>query len=242
MFETIFRNPDFVTVENGEARRDDARPGSYVRGDVRVTCERQEECLAVYVEAGATPVRQVRLRWRFKSRLRGTVLGDAWERAYGDLEWTCINPFRSLPWYALVQDGCDTVGYGVMVRPGAICSWQLDPEGVTLWLDVRCGGEGVVLNGRRLPAARVLSRVYAGTKTYAAARDFCRRMCADPILPPAPVYGSNNWYYAYGCSSARTILDEADYMAKLTQGLPNRPLRRDRRRLAAGALQAGRHI
>ena len=223
MFETIFRNPDFVTVENGEARRDDARPGSYARGDVRVTCERQEECLAVYVEAGATPVRQVRLRWRFKSRLRGTVLGDAWERAYGDLEWTCINPFRSLPWYALVQDGCDTVGYGVMVRPGAICSWQLDPEGVTLWLDVRCGGEGVVLNGRRLPAARVLSRVYAGTQTYAAARDFCRRMCADPILPPAPVYGSNNWYYAYGCSSARTILDEADYMAKLTQGLPNRP-------------------
>jgi alpha-galactosidase len=37
------------------------------------------------------------------------------------------------------------------------------------------------------------------------------------------VYGSNNWYYAYGHSSAQAILDEADYMAKLTQGLKNRP-------------------
>ena len=199
MFETILRNPDFVMVENGEARREGG--GSYARGDVRVTCERQDECLAVFITARQTPIRQVRLRWRFKARLRGVVLGDAWERAYGDLEWTCINPFRSLPWYALVQDGCDTVGYGVMVRPGAICSWQLDPEGVTLWLDVRSGGEGVVLNGRQLAAARVVSGVYSGMKTFVAAQKFCKRMCADPILPPAPVYGSNNWYYAYGRQS-----------------------------------------
>ena len=223
MFETILRDPDYVAVENGEARRDGAGIGSFVRGDVRVTCERQGECLAVFIEAQKTPVRRVRLRWRFKQRLSGTVLGDAWERAYGDLEWGSVNPFRSLPWYALVHDGCDTVGYGVMVRPGGICSWQLDPEGVTLWLDVRSGGEGVRLNGRRLAAARVVSRVYSDVKAFDAARDFCKRMCEDPILPPEPVYGSNNWYYAYGHSSARAILDEADYMAKLTHGLENRP-------------------
>ncbi len=223
MFETILRNPDFVMVENGEARREGPQSGSYSRGDVRVRCVRQGECLVVFVTAQATPVRRVRLRWRFRAGLRGAVLGDAWERAYGDLEWMSVNPFRSLPWYALVQDGCDAVGYGVMVRPGAICSWQLDPEGATLWLDVRSGGEGVVLNGRCLSAARVVSRVYTGVKPYAAARDFCRRMCVDPILPPKPVYGSNNWYYAYGHSDAGTILAEADYMAKLTRGLENRP-------------------
>ena len=210
-------------VENGEARGARENPGNFVRGDVVVRCELDGETLAVSVTAGQTPVRRVRLRWRFRERLVGRVLGDAWERAYGDLEWMSVNPFRSLPWYALVMDGGDVAGYGVMVRPGAICSWQLDSEGVTLWLDVRNGGEGVVLNGRTLLAARVVSKVYTGTDAFDAARDFCRRMCPDPILPPEPVYGSNNWYYAYGHSSAQAILDEADYMARLTQGLKNRP-------------------
>ena len=222
-FETILRVPDFVMVENHEARKLDNSSGTFLCEDVCVACERMDDSVAVYITARTTPVRRVRLRWQFQSELLGTVLGDAWERAYGDLEWMCVNPFRSLPWYALVHDGDDTAGYGVMVRPGAICSWQLDAGGVTLWLDVRSGGEGVVLNGRRLCAARVMSRAYAGMDAFDAARDFCRRMCPDPILPPAPVYGSNNWYYAYGHSSAQTILDEADYMAKLTQGLDNRP-------------------
>lgn len=223
MFETILRNPDCVMVENGEARRESARTGGWVRGDVRVTCQRQDECLEVFIEAQTTPVRRVRLRWRFDGRLRGRVLGDAWERAYGDLEWACVNPFRSLPWYALVQDGHDMAGYGIMVRPGAICSWQIDPEGITLWLDVRNGGEGVLLNGRRLLAARVVCGVYSDMDCFDAARDFCRRMCSDPILLPQPVYGSNNWYYAYGHSTAQDILNDAQYMAKLTQGLENRP-------------------
>ncbi|MBR1821590.1 MAG: alpha-galactosidase [Clostridia bacterium] len=165
----------------------------------------------------------MKLRWHLAEKLRGRVLGDAWERAYGDLEWQSINPFRSLPWYVLVHDGGDTVGYGVMVRPRAMCAWQLDPEGVTLCLDVRNGGDGVILNGRRLLAARVVSKVCTGIDAFDAARDFCKAMCDDPILPTKPVYGSNNWYYAYGHSSAQAILDEAEYMAKLTQGLENRP-------------------
>lgn len=223
MFETILRFPDCVMLENREACGEDAENRSYICGDVRVTCQRQDNCLEVYITAQATPVRRVRLRWQFKDRLKGQVLGDAWERAYGDLEWACINPFRSLPWYCLVYSGGDTVGYGVMVRPGAICSWQLDPEGVTLWLDVRNGGEGVALNGRRLLAARVVSEVFPAMKPFAAAQAFCRRMCIDPMLPSQPVYGSNNWYYAYGHSSAREVLEDAELMARLTRGIENRP-------------------
>ncbi len=221
MFETIRRAPDRVLVENIAARRDGE--DSYARGDVRVSCRRQGDTLEIFILAAATPVRRVRLRWQFSQELRGRILGDAWERAYGDMEWASVNPFRTLPWYALVNEGPDTAAYGVMVRPGAICSWQLDPEGVTLWLDVRSGGEGVRLGGRRLAAARVVSRVYSNMDPFDAARDFCRRMCVDPILPPKPVYGSNNWYYAYGRSSAERILSEADYMARLTEGLENRP-------------------
>ena len=73
-------------VENGEARGARENPGNFVRGDVVVRCELDGETLAVSVTAGQTPVRRVRLRWRFRERLVGRVLGDAWERAYGDLE------------------------------------------------------------------------------------------------------------------------------------------------------------
>ena len=222
MFETILRNPDCVMVESAAAARNGAG-GCFSHNGVRVETEFRGETLDVYITSDTQPVSRVRLRWLFEERLRGQVLGDAWERAYGDLEWTCVNPFRSLPWYALVNDGADTAGYGVRVRPGAICSWQLDPEGITLWLDARSGGEGVMLNGRRLLAARLVSQVYSGASAFDAARDFCWRMCVDPLLPPKPVYGSNNWYYAYGHSDAQTILAEADYMARLTRGLPNRP-------------------
>ena len=222
MFDTIQRNPDIVIINGIEAWQK-SPSGRYDVEGISVETELQGDRLSVYLSAKSTQVKRVKLRWHLAEKLRGRVLGDAWERAYGDLEWQSINPFRSLPWYVLVHDGGDTVGYGVMVRPRAMCAWQLDPEGVTLCLDVRNGGDGVILNGRRLLAARVVSKVCTGIDAFDAARDFCKAMCDDPILPTKPVYGSNNWYYAYGHSSAQAILDEAEYMAKLTQGLENRP-------------------
>jgi alpha-galactosidase len=48
-------------------------------------------------------------------------------------------------------------------------------------------------------------------------------MCTDPIFPEKPVYGSNNWYYAYGHSSQDEILADTDYLISLTEGLENRP-------------------
>jgi alpha-galactosidase len=42
-------------------------------------------------------------------------------------------------------------------------------------------------------------------------------------LPDAPVYGSNNWYYAYGNSSAEEILEDTVLLAELTEGIENRP-------------------
>lgn len=222
MYERIVRNPDIVMIEESVASLQ-GEPGSYCLNDISVKTEKESNRLAIYVTAQASSVKRVRLRWHFREKLRGQVLGDAWERAYADLEWKNITPWQSLPWYALVNRGRSTVGYGVMVRPGAICSWQIDPAGITLRLDVRNGGEGVRLNGRRLLAANVVSEVYEDMSAFSAAQAFCRAMCRDGIFPKRPVYGSNNWYYAYGRGSAVDTLAEADYMAKLTAGVENRP-------------------
>ncbi|MBQ8093453.1 MAG: alpha-galactosidase [Clostridia bacterium] len=223
MFETIIRNPDVVLIDPFTAKQDDISNGTYRANDVSVETSVCDSTLRISITSSETPVCKVRLRWHWTRKLHGQVLGDAWERAYGDLEWKNITPWQSLPWYAILNHADATAGYGVMVRPGAICSWQIDPEGITLCLDVRNGGCGVHLNGRTLLAAQVVSETYCGISPFAAAQAFCKRMCTDPVLPSAPVFGSNNWYYAYGRSSAQNILADADYLAKLTSGLANRP-------------------
>lgn len=221
MFENIQRTPDVVML--GERTMLPEAPGTFRLGDVCVDTVPGPEALAVFLTASVTPVQKVRLRWHFGTRLKARVLGDAWERSYADLSWQNILPWQTLPWYALVHADGVTTGWGVRVRPAAVCSWQVDPEGVTLWLDVRCGGMGVELGGRRLCAAEVVSREYDNISAFEAAQRFCRVMCTDPLLPKAPVYGANNWYYAYGRSSRGEVLADAEYLAGLTEGVENRP-------------------
>lgn len=224
MMELLNRAPDLIMVlcEQGEFR---ARPveGGVAQGDVSVTVCPAEEGLAVRVTADTTPVSMVKLRWQLEEPLKGRFYGDHWERTYGDAGWTGMVPYQAMKWYFLVNQGNLTAGYGVKVRPGALCFWQADPAGITLWLDVRCGGMGVVLGGRTLEAATVVSAVYEDATPYEAARAFCGVMCTEALLPPHPVYGSNNWYYAYGVSSEAEILADTDYIARLTEGLENRP-------------------
>ena len=223
MFETILRNPDYVGIDGAAADKNHINNGLFTAKDVTVETRMAGERLAILVKAEKTPVCRVRIRWYFAEKLRGQVLGDAWERAYADLEWKNITPWQTMPWYCLVNDGDLTAGYGVMVRAGAICGWQIDPEGITLVLDVRNGGEGVELKGRTLEAATVVSKIYEGMSAFAAAQAFCKSLCDDPILPDRPVYGANNWYYAYGRSSREDILADAAYLARLTEGAENRP-------------------
>ena len=114
--------------------------------------------------------------------------------------------------------------YGVKTGARALCFWQLDPEGVSLWLDVSNGGNGVMLGERTLDAATVVARQgHAGEEPVQAVHEFCRRMCAKPRPSPGPVYGSNDWYYAYGNSSQEAILRDADLMASVRPAAGPKP-------------------
>ena len=168
----------------------------------------------------------VALRWRAPVPGPALILGDAWERSYGDLQWRHRQPERVLPWYWLAHDPAsgNTVGMGVRVRPGAFCSWQLDEDGITLWLDVRGGGLPVELGRRTLRAATVVRVETADETPFQALRRLCRAMCADPLLPDGPVVGSNNWYYAYGRDfGPGEILRDARTIVELADGHPVRP-------------------
>ena len=218
--------PASITVFSGE-RSFALTPrssGQWSGEDICLAFEQKAGALGVTLTAGSQPVERLHLRWRQRVPEGLRYLGDAWERGYGDLEWRLLVPERVLPWYFLAYDGQATHGCGVRTQPGALCFWRVDPEGLSLWLDVRNGGLGVLLNGRTLKACEIVTRQgEPGETPFAAAQAFCRQLCPQPRLPAEPVYGSNNWYYAYGRSSQADILEDTRLLVDLAPGGTNRP-------------------
>ncbi|KAA6463403.1 hypothetical protein DYQ86_06955 [Acidobacteria bacterium AB60] len=172
--------------------------------------------MAVSLAAPSLAITHVRLRWQIQHPDDTLVLGDAWERSYGDLGWRNLVPERPLPWYCAVHQNGSTHSYGVATGAASLALWQIDASGITLWLDVRSGGEGVILGSRALKAATVVARRgERGESVVNALSAFCRSLCPSPRLPRSTVYGSNDWYYAYGKNSADGIVRDADLVASL---------------------------
>ena len=213
--------------------------GVFSSDDIVVSLRLRDSILEAFLEARVSEVREVVLRWNGLMADAGALLGDHWERGYGDLAWKSKDAAAVIPWYFLDDRGTKCLGYGVKVRPSAMCRWEIDGDDLLLHMDVRCGAEGVLLNGRKLCMAQIVMQSYEstnegtngctnegtneGTNAFEAARAFCQCMCDDPIMPDTPIYGSNNWYYAYGISSREDILRDAEYLAKMTHENENRP-------------------
>lgn len=179
--------------------------------------------LDVYITAEKSLPKFVVLRWNGSTNSRVSVLGDDWERSYGNLAWRGIEENRFMPWYFMISDGKIHTGYGVETGCNSFVSFEFDDSGITAWIDVRSGSFGVRLDGRKLLTCSFVCESYEGMSEFSALSLFCRRMCASPLCPPHPVYGGNNWYYAYGKSSREEILGDTRLQVKLSDGLENRP-------------------
>ena len=115
---------------------------------VSLSFQLKDGILVPEVTSQQAPLCYVVLRWDLTAEEQWSepvkVMGDAWERGYGDLEWRGINPDRCMPWYFMVSNGSDrdrnfagrrTQCFGVKVRPSALCFWQYDGKHVTLHMD-----------------------------------------------------------------------------------------------------------
>lgn len=217
--------PDFIELTT-ETKTVTAKweNDDYNLDDINVKLNQDNEYLAIFLTAQTSKVKWIKLRWNNLSWDKSVrFLGDAWERGYGDMEWKGMNPNRFMPWYFCAKSEAKSICYGVKVRPSAMCFWQVDSLGMTLFLDVRCGGSGVNLKGRVIKLADVIACEMRDCTSFEAMQEFCGQMCEDPILPKYPVYGSNNWYYAYGKSSESEILADCDYILNLTKDIENKP-------------------
>lgn len=226
----VLRAPDAVAVYLEKQRVPLKRTGARWSGAaIEVVTEPRTSAkgaeLPITLSAPRDAVMKIGLRWKGSVPAAWKFLGDHWERSYGDLEWRGIAPHRLMPWYFLGSDGQFTQGCGVKTGCASVACWQVDSAGITLWLDVANGGAGVELGERKLEAATIVTYAStAGQSPLAAARALCRRMCEQPRLPSAPVYGGNNWYYTYGQNlSAEALLRDTDLMAELAPSGANRP-------------------
>lgn len=208
----ILRNPDDIRIECDEKNL-----------DAVVNIEIVDRKLNVYITAEKSHPRFIMLRWNYRACEPVRVMGDKWERTYADMEWRSLNGETYLPWYFLATNGKETVGCGVMTQPNSFVSFEYDASGVTAWFDLRSGGVGVQLNGRKLLAGVIVCEQYENMSEFQAAKLFCKLMSPNPVLPKAPVYGSNNWYYAYGKSSREEILEDAKLLGQLTENNSNKP-------------------
>ncbi|AXC12031.1 Alpha-galactosidase-like protein [Acidisarcina polymorpha] len=225
-FFPLLRQPDTATAfaEELSPISLDRSGSSWTGRDISLVCGQKETSLELTLTAPTTPMVRLHLRWNSPVPADVKLLADAWERSYGDMGWMPIVPERALPWYFLIFDGKTTHGYGVKTGAGALAFWQCDREGVSLWLDVRNGGKGVLLGQRQIALATVVARLgHADESPFAAAQAFCRILSPTPRLSKEPVYGSNDWYYAYGDSSAQDILRDADLVAELAPASGPRP-------------------
>src|SRR4051812_44480323 len=158
-FIDLIRAPDLVVAQTdvGDLRLD-ATGGRFIKDDIIVTTVPRSEMLAVSLTAPKSAVKRLHLRWRGSLADTRLLLGDAWERGYGDLEWRGWAPDRIMPWYAATTDGSRTHAYGVRTGARAFCFWQIDPQGVSLWADVRSGSAALKLGERVLDVCEVVCR------------------------------------------------------------------------------------
>ena len=173
----------------------------------------------VIVYPSGEPVKYLKFRWNGDLSSVDKVYGDTWERCYfnsSPLSWQSVNGARSLPWFSYIKDESKTMCYGVKTGANCFASWHIDTHGVTLFMNLTCGVDGTDIKEPLLACEVVELCGNDGESSFAVAKEFSTLMCENPKFPKEPVYGVNNWYWAYGNISEESVLREADYLIKMT--------------------------
>ncbi|MBD1391919.1 alpha-amylase family protein [Mucilaginibacter glaciei] len=192
--------------------------------DIKISLKTSGSGQSVYVQSPTDELQAIKLKWKYQTTGYAKVLGDHYERSYGDLAWKDREVSGKSPWYALVYDGKNTACFGVKTGCQTICFWEVKGNALELTLDTHSGGVGVKLGRRTLHAADIVTaQNKAGESPYFMATRFCKKMCTKPRLPKMPVYGINDWYVVYGNNSYQTIKDQTSVMAEFVTNHGNKP-------------------
>lgn len=161
----------------------EAAEGGYALARTALVELRQEE---VYLTGWETPLLAVELVWPVQVAPGARVMGDAWERGYGDMGWRPLNGARALPWYFQLDEQGVQSAVGVKTQPAALASWYLDGAHLSLLLDTSVGPQGVRLRGRRLRLCQLSVCLNREQPSFSFACAFARTLCEAPRLAEQP--------------------------------------------------------
>lgn len=218
---SVLRKPDYVfgATENTPFRFEEKGIN-----DVQYEYVVEGDCAKVIVHPSGSPVKYLKLRFNGDFKDVEKVYGDQWERAGQPsyLEWKSIRAGRVLPWFCYVIAKGKTSCYGVKTGANCFAFFQVDKAGLTLFLNLCNGLDGTDLQ-QSIIACEVVETLEKEGDCYHTAAEFSKRMCDNPILPKQPIFGVNNWYWAYGNISFESVLKETDYLLQMTKGCKHRP-------------------
>lgn len=222
----LLHTPDEVWGETvaGWFRLEKKGAALFTLNDVEVTLVKNGNALGVYLQSPAKAITGIRMKWKYDVKPGIKTYGDSWERTYGDAGWKTTGDAKKNAWYVLLHDKRQTACFGVKTGCSAFCWWAINPDSLELTMDTHSGGIGVELGTRKLHAADIVTaESIPAENPFATARRFCQLMCEKQRLPKQPVYGINDWYYAYGNNSSSLIKQTTSIMAELVTDTSNRP-------------------
>lgn len=225
--QTIAINaPDEVWAQSGDEwfKLKSSNGSIFSFKDIEVTIKTNGNAKGVYVTSPTQQLNSVRLKWKHHINPGSRFLGDAFERSYGDLQWKTDLSVVKNPWYVLISNNKQTACFGVKTGAKSICWWTLKTDSLELTLDTHSGGNGVLLGNRTLHAADMITtNSKPGENAFHADHRFCGMMCEHPRLPKQPIYGINDWYFAYGNNNFDLIKKTTAMMAELVTDTHNKP-------------------
>ncbi len=219
IFPNILRTPDKISMRIGDEELTFGGADSLNYNDITVSISGGK----VTLTADKSEIKRVTLYWKVNMPDDTLYYADKWERGYCDFEWRGLFCDRPYPWYMAASKGDVTACYGVKTLPDAFCCFKCLKGEISLNCEVYNGQNGVILGGKTITCAEIVNEEYTGMSAHKAMSEFAGVMAVNPVFPEKPVYGYNNWYYAYGVSSDEEITENAKQLARLTKGLENRP-------------------
>ncbi len=223
-FVSVLREPDnrFGATEASTLRFEEVDTKC---NDVKFEYAVEGSRARVIVYPSGSPVKYLKLRFRGDLSFVEKVYADTWERSGMGchLEWRSVTGSRMMPWFCYLKGDGRTMCYGVKTGADCFASWFADPCGITLFLDLTCGNDGTDLQEPLVACEVVEMEGEAGEDTYRVAKRFSALLCDAPVLPKEPVFGVNNWYWAYGRIDLKGVLAETDYLMEMCKGSKHRP-------------------
>lgn len=223
---TLMNTPDEVWVQSGNEwfKLKSVNGSKFSFQDVEVNVKTNANSKGIYASSPSQQLNAIRLKWKHSLPSSSKFLGDHWERSYGDLQWKTNAEGVKNPWYVVISDPKKTACFGVKTGAQTICWWGLSSDSLELTLDTHSGGNGVLLGNRTLHAADIITMDgKLGESPFQTSHRFCRMMCETPRLPKQPIYGINDWYFAYGSNNFDLIKKTTAMMGELVTDTSNKP-------------------